>query len=94
MGRLLKMKDPMLTLWNRSEICSYSEPWYLETSIQNKIFYYSDWHSKGIRYINDLLNENSDFYTWREFNEKYEIDNQHFKLLSVIHAIPRNWKKG
>lgn len=61
--------------------------------IDHKTIFHNDWYTKGIRYINDLLNENGDFYTWEDFSAKYEIFNQPFKLFAIIDAIPRNWKK-
>jgi hypothetical protein len=33
----------------------------------------------GVKYINDLLDENANFYTWERFSQIYKKNNQAFK---------------
>ena len=61
--------------------------------IDNKTIFYSDWFFHGVRYINDIVDENGNFISWEKFSETYQIINQSFKYYSVIYSIPRNWKK-
>ena len=46
-----------------------------------------------VKYVNDLLDERGHFLEWTQFSEKYDIHNQEFRYVALIHAIPRNWKK-
>ena len=72
-----------------------NEPIYHNPAIKinNKTIFYSDWYIKGITHINDIIKENGKLYTWEEFSQIYEIENQAFKYIAFIDAIPRNWKK-
>ena len=61
--------------------------------IDRKTVYYHDWHLKAISYLNDKIDEQGNFYTWEEFSNKFKIENQAFLYYSLVHAIPKNWKK-
>ena len=80
---------------NDVKIVPESEPLYHNDSIKidNKTIFYNDWLIRGIRYLNDLINETGALMTWDEFSQKYDIQNQAFKYITVTHAIPKNWKK-
>ena len=39
--------------------------------------YHSSWFQKGIRYINDLLNVNGEFYTYEQFKDITGINSKH-----------------
>ena len=60
--------------------------------INHRTIFYQDWMMRGIKCINDLLDDEANFYSWESFSQKYDIQNQAFKYHAVIHAIPRNWK--
>lgn len=72
----------------------HSEPLYFNEHIKinNKPFFFKDWYNCGIKYINDLLDKDGKLYSWQQFSETYNIISNPFRLLSVIHSIPRNWK--
>lgn len=64
-----------------------------EIKINKKTIFYNDWYIQGIRYLNDLFDEEGNIYTWEQFSLKYDIHRQAFKYVAVTHAIPKNWKK-
>ena len=41
--------------------------------IGNKSIFYKDWFEKGVRSINDLINEDGTYLTLDQFQEKYKI---------------------
>ena len=49
-------------------------------------------YTKGLCTINDLLNENGKFLTYDNFNTKYNIHINSLEYMSLIHAIPIEWK--
>ena len=60
--------------------------------IDNQTIYYQDWHLKGIIHLNDIIDKNGNLYSWEVFSEKFNIKD-YFKYISLLHAIPRNWKQ-
>lgn len=72
-----------------------SEPLFFNNNIKinNKPIFFKDWHLCGIKYVNDLINENGSPYTWQEFKTLYNINDNPFRFYSLLHAIPMNWKK-
>ena len=42
--------------------------------IDKKYIFWTDWYNKGIRFLNDLVKENGDFYSQQELIEKYNIN--------------------
>lgn len=58
---------------------------------QNTLFY-SSWYKKGIKFINDLVNENGDFLSHDELNAKFGINATFIDVYSLRSAIPRQWK--
>ena len=61
--------------------------------INNKPIVYNEWIFKNVRYINDIIDEEGNLYSWETFSNKFDLNNQAFRHLSLIHSIPRNWKK-
>jgi hypothetical protein len=49
---------------------------------------------KGIFYLNGIIDDKFKLCTWEEFSNEFKIENQAAKYYSLIHAIPKNWKKG
>ena len=60
--------------------------------INYKSVFLIDWFMHGVKYVNDLVNEEGNIYTWEQFSRTYNISHP-FEYLSVTQAIPRNWKK-
>ena len=65
----------------------------INIKINKRTIFYRDWLDNGIKYINDLLDEEANFYSWESFSQQYGIQNQAFNYYALLHAIPRNWKK-
>ena len=61
--------------------------------IGGRAIYFMNWHSKGLTHVNDITNENGDFLSWGEMSQKYNIQNEAFRYISLINAVPKNWKK-
>ena len=61
--------------------------------INNKSVFYYDWYLRGISLMNDILDENGNFYSWEQFSQNYGIENQIFRYNAFLHAIPKNWKQ-
>ena len=49
--------------------------------------YYTNWYKKGIKYINDLIKEDGEFYTLEEFIETTGIQTNHLQYYGTLRAI-------
>ena len=45
----------------------------------------------GVLYINDLIMENSAFYSYMDFKQKYKLHINFLDFYSLMHSIPRQW---
>ena len=84
-----------ITLVNTQNDNILSEPIFFNNNIKinNKPVYFKDWHMCGIKYVNDLIKEDGNLYTWEEFKDIYNTTDNPFRYYSLIHSIPKNWKK-
>ena len=64
------------TIWNNKNI-----------KIDGKPFFYNSWLKKGIIHINDLLNENHNFLSFDDLNEKFNLTTPFTAYYGVIKAI-------
>ena len=55
--------------------------------IGGSYIYYSSWFQIGIRYINDLINDNGEFYTYEEFKDITGIHPNTLVYHGTIRAI-------
>ncbi len=60
--------------------------------IGNESIAYDDWYTHGCKHVRDLLDENGHFYNHADFSAKYNLKCSHFKYMSLIDAIPKEWK--
>ena len=60
--------------------------------INNQIVFYENWCEAGIFFINDLLNENSEFMSWQQFEDTYNINSNFLQFHGILHMIPKTWK--
>ena len=63
-------------IWNKKNI-----------KIDGKPFFYNSWFKKGIIHINDLLNENYNFLSLDDLNEKFNLITPFTTYYGVIKAI-------
>ena len=70
-----------LILWNNQDI-----------TIEGKSLFWKMWAENGIYYIQDILNENSKFLTFEEFNQKYNMSVNFLNLFQILASIPPNFK--
>ena len=61
--------------------------------IHGKSIFYKTWYDKGIKYINDLVNENGEFLSHEEINAKYHLQVTFLDIFSIRSAIPHKWKE-
>ncbi|MCG8431202.1 MAG: zinc-binding domain-containing protein, partial [Candidatus Omnitrophica bacterium] len=61
--------------------------------VNHRSIYYQEWHMKGVMHLNDIIDDHGNFYSWEAFSDTFNIENQSFRYYSLLHAIPRNWKK-
>ena len=55
--------------------------------------YHSSWFQKGIRYINDLLNVNGEFYTYEQFKDITGINSNTLLYHGTIRAVKSYFKE-
>ena len=55
--------------------------------INGKDIYYDKWFQKGIRFINDLLNENGDFLKYEECSEILGIQTNCLQYSGTVQSI-------
>ena len=68
--------------------------WYNSRILVNgKAVFYKQWYDSGIWYINDLVNENGKFLSYKEFLEIYNIKETFLGFQGIKDAIPREWKQ-
>ena len=70
------------TIWFNSDI-----------RIDNKPFFFKEWHQKGIVCIEHLTNSKSGFLSLKEFREKYSLDGNFLIYYSVISSIKKAFKE-
>ena len=61
--------------------------------IASKVVWKPIWYSRGIKYINDLLDNDGNILSCKEFEEKYGLPNSFPDYVYMIHAIPREWRE-
>ena len=60
--------------------------------IDQKSIFYRSWFMKGIRFINDIVDDKGDFLSHDAINKKYNLNVTFVDILSIKLAIPRDWK--
>jgi len=61
-----------------------------EILIGNQTIFCKEWFQKKIFLIQDLLQENSQFLTFPEFIQKYEVECNLLNYMQVVSAIPKH----
>ena len=54
----------------------------------DQYIFISEWFKRGVVFINDLLNENGKFLTFKEFSDKYKCQTNFLQYYQVKSAIP------
>ena len=68
--------------------------WLNKMIILNKAeLLWTQWKTKGINLIHDILNEDGSFLTHRQLEEKYNIKCNFLKYNTLKDAIPTSWRK-
>ena len=56
--------------------------------------FYKGWFRKGVKYLNDFVKENGEFYTWEEFSETKNIQTnylQYYGTLNILKEYIKRW---
>ena len=64
-----------------------------EIQINEKSFYYNEWHQKGIFSIQDVLSDHGKFLSYQEFVQKYNLKCNFLWYFQVLSAIPKNLRE-
>ena len=72
------MKQP---LWNN-----------LNITIDKKITCRIGWINKGVRFVNDLLDESGCLLTPDTIKNKFNLNCSYLEIYSIIGGIPKSWK--
>ena len=60
--------------------------------ISDKIVFYKELYSKGILKVRDLLQNNTKFMTFAEFQTKFDTKLNYLQYHGLVHAIRNTWK--
>ena len=52
----------------------------------------NEWYSKGIHYLNDLLNADGNIMSFEEMKIQYGIEGVQFDYDCLVNSLPRTWK--
>ena len=55
--------------------------------IDKKYVFWKDWYMKGIRFINDIVKENGEFYNQDELVAKYNITTNYLHYQGITKSI-------
>ena len=65
-------------IWNNTRIC-----------IDNNPIFYRHWYDQNIHFVQDLMNENADFLSQRQLEEKYGLTTNFLEYYGIRQAIKR-----
>lgn len=59
---------------------------------QGQPIFYPVWFSKGVKFVNDLVDENGSLLSYGNFQQKYDIQISFIEYNGLIGIIPNRWK--
>ena len=65
-----------------------------DIKIDNNTIFFRTWFSWGVSTIENLLDHNLDFITYKEFKTRFQIKTNFLTYYGVINAIPNEYKKS
>lgn len=65
-----------------------------DIKVGGQFIYYNEWYKRGVRYINDLVKNNGDFYSPEEFSKIAGIQIDYLQYYGTIQAITSYVKKA
>ena len=73
------------------EINAMESPiWHNEKiTIGNKTVFYKEWYIKGVRYIQDLVNDDNDFYNYVQFQNAYNIKTDFITFHGILSRVKK-----
>ena len=64
----------------------------IHIKIDKKTFFLKQWYENGIFYLHDLFSHDGTIMTFKELKNKYGINGHQLQYMSVIDAIPSDWR--
>ena len=61
--------------------------------IGGQTIYYDKWFKNGVRFINDLVKDNGEFFSYQEFLERSRVQTNFLQYVGTIQAIKAYIKK-
>ena len=62
--------------------------------VDNSYVNFTNFSTKSINFVSDLVNENCNFKSWETLKNEYHLDNKlYFQWMQLIQAIPLIWKQ-
>ena len=62
--------------------------------VDNSYVNFTNFSTKSINFVSDLVNENCNFKSWETLKNDYHLDNKlYFQWMQLIQAIPLIWKQ-
>ena len=55
--------------------------------IDGKSIYFREWHTKGVTYIQDLVNRDETWMSFQQFSNNYKIKTNFLRYLGVLNAV-------
>ena len=99
--RILYLTKELIETWSllnfKKQLSNFGETpiWYNSLiRIDNKPIHYRNWSTAGIYFVNDLLEEDSQFLTFDTFREKFAIKAHFLQYHGVICAISNIKRKN
>jgi hypothetical protein len=85
----LKNQEPI----NKMEVLNESLWRNKHITINNGTFFYAEWYEKGIKTIEDILDEKNEFMMPENLQEMYGLDHLPFlEYYSLRHSVPITWR--
>ena len=78
---------------NRADIMNENLWWNSAIKIDGKVIYYKTWAQAGVRYIQDLLDENGHLMSHTHFTRKVNLTIPFTTYTGIISALPRDWAR-
>ena len=67
--------------------------WYnKDLTIEHKHFFWEDWYKKGVVEIGDILDNENNFLSANQLNERYNLNCNFLKSLQIRQALPYSWR--
>ena len=57
--------------------------------VGNQVIFYTDWYRKGVKYVKDILHDDTRCLTYAEFSNKFQINCNFLKYFGIVAAVQK-----